>query len=99
MVRLLRDRAGLTQRDTHGEIARITNRYLIDLGLNDRYWAREYGTRLFIYNTRTRRAIIELGCVCDPVSGDLDGSKPLVRCREVVLLGGIYNRNVPRNLW
>ena len=91
-------RVGFSHRELNYEVTRVCNGFLIELGLNKRLWSRVYKNRVFIYDIRTRRAVIELGIISTQINDPEDATERLFSGFELVLLGGIFNKRVPREL-
>lgn len=92
------EKSGHSLADLNYEVARVANRYLIELGLNHALWTRVYRGRVFVYNINTRRAVLELGCDTTLINDPVDPQDRLYSGFALVIMGGIHNKYVTDDL-
>jgi len=84
---------GVDQKTLNYLVVRQSNGLLLQRRLNRELWTRVYGNRVFIYNIKANRAVIELGCIGINAKGE-----SLFSYFVLYTMGGIYNNKVRDNL-
>lgn len=96
--KLCGNRDGFTLTDLNHWVVRCANGILLERRLNHTLWTRIYRDRVFVYNIKTRRAVLELGCISDKTERTNQDGKPLLTGFSLYIMGGIYNKPVCGNL-